>query len=144
MSATMTTFFQVLILSTLGRPWQKMLDKLVESLSTWLFSASFIVDVLWWLLTCDTKMFTCVCSCVFLHASKTSLRQFSSLSLFMPSDQHVRVCQYTNLKPVLCPHKVDSHVCHQGFPLPLSFSATSQWGCSAATVLFFFFFTVHF
>lgn len=112
-------------------------------ISTWLFSVSFMVDVLWWMLTCDTKILTCcIHSHALLHAStlRPPCPSIQSFYFYAPWPACHNICLWV-VRPLLCLYKVDGQVyclssAHwEGFPLPLSVPPP-EWGCNAAPVHF--------
>lgn len=88
-------------------------------LSTWLFSASCVVDALWLVLTCNTKIFTFhVHSPLSIHIFQTPeflVINLPNLFLSVPwpanqSTHHCHVPIYYNLRPLFFPQKIEGRV----------------------------------
>lgn len=138
----------ILVLTVLALGWlmtETGWYQLAESF-WWLFSVFSLVDVLWWVLTCDTKIFT-------LHPYSSTY-----IHMFLPQTSLFLVFQYFHSR------KKDGHCflwfrsltsgqlffhtkwtarcttwssAHwEDFPSLLSFKTTPQCGCNAATVCF--------
>lgn len=138
----------ILVLTVLALGWlmtETGWYQLAESF-WWLFSVFSLVDVLWWVLTCDTKIFT--------------LHPYSSMyiHMFLPQTSLFLVFQYFHSRKkdgrcflwfrsltsgqlffhtkwtARCTTWSSAH--WEDFPSLLSLKTTPQCGCNAATVCF--------